>query len=244
MRVRLFGVEIDNLTRQETIEKIDEFIRSGWPHRHVVINVNKVVMANKYPQLQQIINKSDLVNVDGMPIVWISRLLGKPLKERVAGIDLFFDLLKRADEKKYKIFLLGAVDESLSKAIEILKEKYPGLDIVGVRNGYWKSEDELGVVGAIQKAAPHILFVAISSPRKELFVEKYFQQLRVPFVMGVGGSFDVLAGKIKRAPMWMQKLCLEWFYRFLQEPKRMFYRYFVEGLYFFVLIFRECFRKV
>lgn len=235
------GLAIDNLTMEETISIVEDFIKSGKPHQHVVINVNKAVKAAKNMALRQIINNCDLVSADGMPIVWASRMLGKGLKERVSGIDLFINLLEVAEKKNFKVYFLGATAEVVDKVIEVVGAKHPELIITGWRNGYWNSGEESQIVEKIKTSRPDILFIAIPSPQKEIFSSRNLRNLDVPFVMGVGGSFDVLAGKTKRAPLWMQKSGLEWFYRFLQEPGRLFKRYFIEGTYFLIYFFKELF---
>jgi N-acetylglucosaminyldiphosphoundecaprenol N-acetyl-beta-D-mannosaminyltransferase len=237
------GCAVDNLSMEETLRQVDAFIRSGKPHQHVVVNVDKIVKANRDPGLRQIINDCDLINADGMPVVWASRLLGRPLKERVTGIDLFEALMKRSAEKGWRVFLLGAREEVVGGVARIYPARYPGLTLAGYRNGYWKPEEEEGVVAAIAATRPDILFVAISSPRKEAFLARYQAAMRVPFAMGVGGTFDVAVGLVSRAPVWMQKAGLEWFYRFLQEPRRMFRRYFIDDMAFVALFAREWIKR-
>lgn len=242
-RIEMMGCFIDNLSMAETLQKIDGFIQSGKPHQHVAVNVDKLVKANKDPSLRKIINDCALINVDGMPVVWASRLLGKPLKERVAGIDLYTALIQRAAEKGWRVYLLGAGEEVVRSVKAIHEKQSPGLKIAGFRNGYWQPEEEAAVVSSIAESRPDLLFVAMSSPKKERFLGAYQAQMKIPFAMGVGGSFDVIAGKIKRAPLWMQQCGLEWFYRFLQEPAKMFKRYFVDDLEFFWLLLKAYCKK-
>lgn len=243
MRIQMMGCEVDNLDMEETLGVIEGFIHSGKPHQHVVVNVDKIVKANRDGELRQIINGCDLINADGMPVVWASRLLGKPLKERVTGVDLFESLMKRSAEKGWRVFLLGAREEVVSRVAQIYPARYPGLVVAGYRNGYWRPEEEAGVAAAIGEARPDILFVAISSPKKEAFLARHQDAMKVPFAMGVGGTFDVATGRVKRAPRWMQKAGLEWFYRFLQEPRRMFRRYFIEDMAFVALFAREWIKR-
>lgn len=239
-RITLMGCSIDNLSMEETLRTIEGFIHTGRPHQHVVVNVDKLVKASRDPELRQIINDCALINVDGMPVVWASRLLGKPLKERVAGVDLFEALMRRAGEKGWRVFLLGAKEEVVGKVAATYQRKYPKLVLAGYRNGYWKGEaEEAQVVEQIRAARPDLLFVAISSPKKEQFLGRYQAEMKIPFAMGVGGTFDVAIGHVKRAPVWMQKSGLEWFYRFLQEPRRMFRRYFIEDMAFLRLLVKE-----
>lgn len=239
MRMTIMGCEVDNLDMEETLQRIEEFIHDGSPHQHVVINADKVVKAHRDPELRRIINECALINADGMPVVWASRLLGKPLKERVAGVDLFDALMRRAAEKGWRVYLLGAREEVVSGVKTLYEKRYPNLVFAGYRNGYWKPEEESSVAVAIGETRPDLLFVAISSPKKEQFLGRYQAEMKVPFAMGVGGTFDVAVGKVKRAPVWMQKSGFEWFYRFLQEPRRMFHRYFIEDMYFFWMLAKE-----
>lgn len=242
-RITMMGCGIDNLSMEETLARVEEFIRSGRPHQHVVVNVDKLVKASRDPALRRIVNACDLVSADGVPVVWASRLLGKPLKERVAGIDLFEALMRRAGERGWRVFLLGAQDEVVGTVAAIYRERYPGLQLAGWRDGYWQGEqEEAAVARMIAGSGADLLFVAISSPKKEQFLGKYQAAMRVPFAMGVGGTFDVASGRVRRAPGWMQRAGLEWFWRFLQEPRRMFRRYFIDDMLFVWLLIKEAAR--
>ncbi|MEO7496008.1 MAG: WecB/TagA/CpsF family glycosyltransferase [Massilia sp.] len=243
-RITLMGCHIDNLSMEETLARVGDFIASGLPHQHVVVNVDKLVKASRDPELRRIINECALINVDGMPVVWAARLLGKPLKERVAGVDLFEALMRRAGEAGWRVFLLGAREEVVSAVRDSYQRKYPQLVVAGYRNGYWNGdEEEAAVVEQIRASRADLLFVAISSPKKEHFLGRYQAHMKIPFAMGVGGTFDVAIGRVKRAPVWMQKAGLEWFYRFLQEPRRMFRRYFIEDMAFIWLFIKEAARR-
>jgi N-acetylglucosaminyldiphosphoundecaprenol N-acetyl-beta-D-mannosaminyltransferase len=238
-RVVLFGVPIDNLTLEETLDRIEEMIHSGTTHQHVVVNVDKIVKFQCDLELRAAILDCDLINADGQPIVWASRLLQEPLKERVTGIDLFEALVRRCAARGLRPYLLGARQEVVERVAEILRAKHPNLQFAGLRNGYWSKDEEPKVVAGIKAAHPDVLFVAMSSPKKEIFLRKWKDELWVPFVMGVGGTFDVVAGLVKRAPVWMQRCGLEWFYRLAQEPRRLWRRYLVEDMAFVRLFFRE-----
>lgn len=239
-RITLMGCQVDNLTMEETLGRVEGFIQSGRPHQHVVVNVDKLVKASRDPGLRRIINECALINADGMPVVWASRLLGKPLKERVAGVDLFEALMARAGDKGWRVFLLGAREEVVRAVKDTYERKYPKLQICGYRNGYWKGEaEEAQVAAQVKDSQADLLFVAISSPKKEQFLGRYQADMKIPFAMGVGGTFDVAIGKVKRAPLWMQNSGLEWFYRFLQEPRRMFRRYFIDDVAFIWLFIKE-----
>lgn len=242
--ITMMGCRIDNLSMEETLARIGEFIRSGQPHQHVVVNVDKLVKASRDAELRRIINECALVNVDGMPVVWASRLLGKPLKERVAGVDLFEALMRRSGEAGWRVFLLGAREEVVAAVADTYRRRYPALAVAGYRNGYWQGEaEEAAVAEQVRASHADLLFVAISSPKKEQFLGRWQASMRVPFAMGVGGTFDVAIGRVKRAPPWMQRAGLEWFYRFLQEPRRMFRRYFIEDMAFIGLFIREALKR-
>jgi N-acetylglucosaminyldiphosphoundecaprenol N-acetyl-beta-D-mannosaminyltransferase len=242
-RITMMGCGIDNLSMEETLARVEEFIRSGLPHQHVVVNVDKLVKASRDPALRRIVNACDLVSADGMPVVWASRLLGKPLKERVAGIDLFEALMRRAGERGWRVFLLGAGADVVAAVAALYRARYPGLQLAGWRDGYWQGEQEEAQVARVVAASgADLLFVAISSPKKEQFLGKYQAAMRVPFAMGVGGTFDVASGRVRRAPGWMQRAGLEWFWRFLQEPRRMFRRYFIDDMVFVWLLIKEAAR--
>jgi N-acetylglucosaminyldiphosphoundecaprenol N-acetyl-beta-D-mannosaminyltransferase len=176
-------------------------------------------------------------------VVWASRLLGKPLKERVAGIDLFEALMQRAGECGWRVFLLGARMDVVSAVAETYQRRYPNLVLAGWRDGYWNDAQEAMVVEQIRASGADLLFVAISSPKKEQFLGRYQGEMKIPFAMGVGGTFDVAIGRVKRAPKWMQRAGLEWFYRFLQEPRRMFRRYFIDDMAFIWLLIKEAARR-
>jgi len=241
--ITMMGCRTDNLSMEETLGRIEEFIRSGRPHQHVVVNVDKLAKASRDARLRAIINACALVNVDGMPVVWAARLLGKPLKERVAGGDLFEALMRRAHERGWRVFLLGARAEVVAGVAEMYRRRYPALVIAGWRDGYWQGEaEEAAVAEQVRASGADLLFVALGSPKKEEFLGRWQATMRIPFAMGVGGSFDVAIGRVKRAPRWMQRAGLEWFYRFLQEPRRMFRRYFIDDMAFIWLLLKEAAR--
>jgi len=195
-------------------------------------------------QLRESVNSADIINADGQAVIWASKILNQPLKERVAGIDLMENLVKLAHDKGYKIYCLGAKEDILSKVVQDYKRNYSEELIAGYRNGYFSKEEEQAIAQDIANSGANMLFVAISSPKKENFLYEHREVLKkVNFIMGVGGSFDVISGKTKRAPKWMQKSGLEWLYRVIQEPKRMWKRYLVGNTKFLLLVFREKFKK-
>ena len=200
-RIRLFGVPIDNLTLAETVSRVEQLIQQGTVHQHVVVNVDKLVKFQKDPALQAAVLDCDLINADGQPVVWASRWLGRPLKERVAGIDLFYALIRRCAELGWRPYLLGARAKIVEQAATRLIAETPGLKVAGWRSGYWSDEEEAEVVAAIRSAHPEILFVAISSPKKELFLRRWKSELQVPFVMGVEERWISRRSDPPRAPV-------------------------------------------
>lgn len=235
-RVKFLNTYVDALTMEETLEKIKGYIDNRDCIQHVVINAGKVNLMQENEELTKIINKCPLINADGQSIVWGSKILGNPLPERVAGIDIFTELVKISAEKGYRPYFFGAKEEVVTEVVRKFKEEYPNLDVAGYRNGYFSQEESKSIAEDINKSGADILFVAFSSPMKEFWIREHMEIMQVPFAMGVGGSFDVVAGKTKRAPKWMQNSGLEWFYRFIQEPKRMFNRYIIGNLKFVKLI--------
>ena len=238
-RVRLFGVAVDPLTMDETVRAVRAFVECGLPHQHVCLNAAKVVELDRSPELTSAISACDLVNVDGQAVVWASKVLGARVPERVAGVDLFTRLLAEAAERGQSVFLLGARQDVVDAVRARAEAEHPGLRIVGARSGYWTDDEEPAVVAEVAASAADLLFLAIPSPRKELFLGEYGTALGVPFRMGVGGSFDVYAGITKRAPRWMQRTGLEWSFRLLQEPRRMFKRYLYGNSAFVLLTLRS-----
>lgn len=225
-RIELFHCPMDCLTMDETVQLIAARIEAREFTQHVVVNVAKLVHLQRDSLLAESVRACDVINIDGMGVVWGARLLGHQVPERVAGVDLFERLLAMAQTRALPVFLLGATDEVVARVAKVVKERYPELTIAGYHNGYFW-DDEIRVVDQIRASGARLLFVAISSPRKERFINTWRTRLGVDFAMGVGGTFDVVAGKVKRAPKWMQQAGLEWLFRVIQEPGRMWRRYFV-----------------
>lgn len=238
-RYPILNTYVNAVSMAETIDEVEKIIRSGKPTQHVVINASKINLMNEDSELRKIVNSCPLINADGASILWAAKRLGVPLKERVAGIDLFLNLIKVAADKGYKIYLFGAKEEVVQKVKSIFLKQYPSLKIAGIRNGYFKEKDEPQMVADMAASGADMMFVAFSSPKKEYWINKYLNELNIPFVMGVGGSFDVVAGVTDRAPKWMQDHGLEWFYRFIQEPKRLFKRYIIGNIKFVLYVYKE-----
>jgi len=238
-RVRILGCEIDRLDMAGTLEHCRAVIRDRRYTQHVAINAAKLVTLRRQPELREVIERCHLVNADGQSIVWASRLLRDPLPERVAGVDLMQELLAMAETSGYRVFILGARQEVLQTAIHRLHRRHPELALAGSHHGYFAEEESPDIAAKVRAARADILFVAMSSPRKEQWLGRFGESLGVPLVMGVGGAIDILAGITRRAPRLWQRAGLEWLYRLLQEPRRMFRRYLTTNLRFSVLIARE-----
>lgn len=235
-RIKFLNTYVDILTMNETLSLIEKAIINKECIQHVVINAGKVNLMQKDLKLTKIVNDCPIINADGQSIVWGAKFLGTPLPERVAGIDIFMELVKICSTKGYKPYFFGAKEEVVKEVVKVFKEQYPNLNVAGYRNGFFKEEESKIIAENIRNSGADILFVAFSSPKKEYWIKENMSIMKVPFAMGVGGSFDVVAGVTKRAPKWMQKLGLEWFYRFIQEPRRMFKRYIIGNLNFVKLV--------
>jgi N-acetylglucosaminyldiphosphoundecaprenol N-acetyl-beta-D-mannosaminyltransferase len=243
MRQALLGCPIDILTMSETVELARQAMWSRKRLQHVALNVAKLVNMRRDPVLAADIISSDLVGIDGMGIVWAARCLGLPTKERVAGIDLLTELLALCAEEGFKPYFLGGTSEVVHKSSRRVLERYPTISFAGLRDGYFKSDEELEVVNQIRHSEADCLFIGMPTPRKERFLACYRDILNVPFIMGVGGSFDVLAGEVRRAPARMQAFGLEWLYRVYQEPKRMWWRYAKTNTLFTAILARAVIQK-
>lgn len=232
---------MDALTMDETVTLIIERIKSGTFTQHVVVNAAKLVNMQKDQVLAKSVTECDIINIDGMGVVWGARFLGHDIPERVAGVDLFLELNSAAEKEALSVFYLGAKEAVVTKTADVMQDKHPNLKIAGFHHGYFW-DDEKSLVQKVKESGANLLFVAITSPKKENFINKWRDQLGVNFVMGVGGTFDVVAGKVNRAPKWMQKYGLEWLYRVIQEPRRMWKRYLVTNTQFIYITLKEKFK--
>lgn len=237
-KVDFLGLPFDYVTVDQALERIDEFIRQGASHKIFCPNVTLLVWSRKNEELRRIYQECDLLPIDGMGIYYASRLLGNPVPEMVSGSLLFFKLIERASEKGYRVYLFGTTQEILDKAVHNLARQYPSLKIAGYRNGYFSHEDEPSIVQEIRRMHPDILFMGMSTPLKERFVDRYLAEMGVPVCLGVGGSFDIAAGVYKFAPVWMRNLALEWLYRLLQEPRRLWKRYLTTNTIFLWIVLK------
>jgi N-acetylglucosaminyldiphosphoundecaprenol N-acetyl-beta-D-mannosaminyltransferase len=236
------GCPIDVATMAETVETIRGAVLAGRFTQHVVVNVAKLVTMRRDAQLDESVRSCDIINIDGMGVVIGIRFLGQPVPERVAGVDLFYELLAMCERNGFSVFLLGAENDVVSAATKKVQALYSGLKVAGYHHGYFW-DNEVAMVEEIRRSGAQLLFVAITSPKKENFINRWRDQLGVTFVMGVGGTFDVVAGKVKRAPPWMQRWGLEWLFRVVQEPRRMWKRYLVTNTKFAYLLLMEKFKQ-
>jgi N-acetylglucosaminyldiphosphoundecaprenol N-acetyl-beta-D-mannosaminyltransferase len=235
----VLGVDVDRLDMRETVARCRELVESGGPAQHVCVNAAKVVALQRDERLREIVAGCELVSADGQAVVWAARLLRQPLPERVAGIDLMRELLALAEREGWRVYFLGARPEVLERAVERIRERHPGLVVTGRRDGYFAGGEEADLCDEIRAARPHLLFVAMSSPRKEYWLGEHARSLGVPLSMGVGGALDVEAGIVRRAPGWMQRAGLEWLFRLLQDPRRLLRRYVVGNARFLALVLQE-----
>lgn len=238
-RVTIMGVTIDVLNVADTIALVEQYVLQKEPLHLIGVNADKLNEVAQNETLGKIVNSCGVINADGASVIMASKFLKKELPERVAGIDLMQSLVSLSQDKGYSVYLLGAKQEVVDKTAEVLQVRYPKLKIVGIHNGYFKEEDWPAVSQGIREANPDFVFVGITSPLKEYLVEFLQSDGHRCVFMGVGGSFDVISGNISRAPLWVQKLNMEWLYRMLQEPKRLFKRYFVGNWKFIVAIAKE-----
>ncbi|MGJ0701009.1 WecB/TagA/CpsF family glycosyltransferase [Clostridium perfringens] len=241
-RMNFLNIEVDNLTMNEAIDRAEELIIKKKPSYVVTPNVDHIVKLENDKEFQEVYKNADLILTDGMPLIWISKIKGNPIKEKISGSDFFPKLCERAAEKGYSLFLLGAAEGVAAKAAKNLKEKYESLDIVGTYSpsyGFEKKDDEIKmIIEMINEAKPDILAVGLGAPKQEKFLHKYRNDLNVPISLAIGASIDFEAGNINRAPKWMQNSGFEWAYRLIKEPKRMFKRYVIDDMKIFKLIIK------
>jgi N-acetylglucosaminyldiphosphoundecaprenol N-acetyl-beta-D-mannosaminyltransferase len=235
----LFGLQVDALTREQAVERCLEAVRTGSPLEVGVVNAAKVVRMRENPDLARSVSGCGLILADGQSVVWASKLLGQPLPERVAGIDLFEDLLGAAERHGMSVYLLGAKPEVIEAAVANARTRWPELRIAGYRDGYFTDEQQGEVADAIRESGAQLLFLGMTSPKKEIFCAEYGRRTGASLVHGVGGSIDILSGLTRRAPAAWQKIGMEWAYRTVQEPGRMLPRYLRTNTAFVALVARE-----
>jgi N-acetylglucosaminyldiphosphoundecaprenol N-acetyl-beta-D-mannosaminyltransferase len=219
--VDMLGVPLARLNMERALERVEQFINERSPHLVITSDTPSIVRAQDDLEYQEIIRSAAMVTADGRGVVWMARLLGLPMRDRVSGVDLVLRICELAVARGYAVYLLGAAPGVAEEAAQALQTRCPGLRIAGTQHGYFTLEEEPGIVRRIAELRPEVLFVALGAPRQEQWIRKHMEELQVPVAIGVGGSFDVFAGRVQRAPEWMQKAGLEWLYRVLREPKRL-----------------------
>jgi len=240
--IALLGVAFDNLTLREAVSRIEEMIASPRSHYVVTANMDFLAQARRDLELQHILLNAHLVLCDGTPLVWASRLFGNPLPERVAGADVVPELIRVAAEKKYRLFFLGATEEANTQAIARLRAQFPDLEISHYSPPFrpLHEMDDAEIIRRVRAAKPDLLFVAFGCPKAEKWLSTHYPELDVPVAIGVGATIDFLAGRVKRAPPWMQRGGVEWIYRLCQEPRRLFKRYATDLWFFGGAMVRQC----
>jgi N-acetylglucosaminyldiphosphoundecaprenol N-acetyl-beta-D-mannosaminyltransferase len=243
-RINFLNCPVDQINFQQAINECITWCQQDKKtHTIITINASILTMMQDDPELFNVSSKGDLILADGMSVVVATKLSGTPLPERIAGVDLMEHLLIKASEQQLRVYFLGAKEEIVTNLIEKCKIKHPGMTVAGYRNGYFDESQHNNIVIDIRKSNADFLFVGMPSPFKEVWCEKHRDLLNVPVIMGVGGSFDVLAGFIQRAPLWMQKMGLEWFWRLLMEPKKMWKRYLTTNTFFIWLSLKWAFKQ-
>lgn len=220
MKADLLGIKINTFNMEETVNQVARFIKAGHPHRVMTINPEFLYQAQFDDELLGLVKRADLVTPDGVGIVWACRLAGNPVPERVTGIDLMLRLVDRAAREKWRVFLLGAAPGVAGEAAARLSLQYPHLEIAGVHHGFFKADEEEAVNMIVRESRPDLLFVALGAPKQEWWMDRNLAQTGAAVAVGVGGSFDVVAGRVQRAPGWVCRLQLEWLFRLLKEPSR------------------------
>lgn len=242
-RIEILNTTIDVLTVEETIDLVEKYIKYKEPLHLMGVNADKINELQKNQSMRRIVNGCGIINADGASIVLASSYLNKKLPERVAGIDLMLSLVQLSSEKGYSIYLIGAKQHIVEKTAVILKENYPHIKILGIKDGYFKKDNWKQISDELKQISPDICFVGITSPLKEYFIDFLQKNNNDSVFMGVGGSFDVISGSVPRAPLWMQQNNLEWLFRVIQEPKRLFKRYFFGNIKFIKAIIKEKYRN-
>lgn len=242
-RIRFLDCPLDLLGHDALLARAEHALASDDRLRIEGLNVAKLVEAREQPALRQALAEAELVHVDGAGISLGLAALGLPVPPRRAGIDLMGDLCAMAARLDQPVYLLGAREAVVRAAGTALAQRYPGLRLAGMRDGYFDAAQEAEVVAAIRASGARLLFIGISSPKKELFVARHWDALGVGIAMGVGGAFDVVSGQIPRAPRWMQRLALEWLFRLIQEPRRLLWRYLRTNTRYLLWLAAACLAK-
>ncbi len=242
--LKLLGIKINRVTKEETVQMVKNVIRSkrSYGHYICVANVHSVMSGRQSEKLRAALNSSLLTVADGMPLIWSAKFLGYPLKERIAGPDLMLELLGISEKEGHKNFFYGSSENILGSLVENLKKEFPGIKIIGSVAPPFRPltvKEEHEIITRINEAAPDILWVGLGAPKQELWMAEHQDRLKVPLMIGVGAAFDFHAGYKKRAPLWMQKSGLEWAWRLMSEPRRLWKRYLIDDMPFFWYILKQ-----
>ncbi|WP_036708402.1 WecB/TagA/CpsF family glycosyltransferase [Paenibacillus pinihumi] len=218
--VPIFGVPFSRMNMDETVHYLTESIQQRRVTQVITANPIMIMMALESPDYYRVMEQAELIVPDGAGVVWAAGYVGMPVKERVAGFDLLHRLMQVGEEKRWRVYLLGTSQEIIEETASRLQQKYPLVQIAGYHNGFFGEAEDEEVIAKVKEAGPDLLFVARAANNQEPWIYKHKEALGVPVVMGVGGSFDIISGRLKRAPLIFQKLRLEWLYRLIQEPRR------------------------
>jgi N-acetylglucosaminyldiphosphoundecaprenol N-acetyl-beta-D-mannosaminyltransferase len=238
------GVPLDYVAWNDAVDLATRAMGERFRLQMGDVNVSKVIDAQSDPNFRKWLEDSDVVCADGVGVIWGCHLLGIPVADRVTGIDLMTRVIAVCEQRGFRPYFLGATETVIKDLVNQLQRRHPSLKIAGWRNGYFRPEDEPAIVAEIKASGADCLFVGISSPIKERFLNQYRDELNIPLQMGVGGSFDVLSGHVKRAPRLMQRMGLEWLFRVAQEPRRLARRYYVSNSRFVLLLLRSILPRV
>jgi exopolysaccharide biosynthesis WecB/TagA/CpsF family protein len=240
-RVRLLNTVIDPITYGQALQELERYVESGVPHQIVTVNVDFVRIAQENEDFRRILNTSDLSVADGKPLLWAARWTGQELPARITGMDLVLGASELAARRDESIFLLGAAEGVAAKAAAVLREQYPALKVhvYSPPMGPFSEEEDARMIALIRESGARFLFVAFGAPKQDVWISEHLHELGVPVCAGIGGVLNFLAGTVKRAPDWVQRAGMEWLYRIMQEPARLWRRYFVEDLPIFTRMLME-----
>ena len=242
--VDILGFSMDLVSYEETVERVVSWIRGDRrPRILLTVNSSLLVMRESDRAFRRACDNVDLSVPDGVPVVWLSKLLGTPLKERIAGVDLMYSLLQRGNDEKLRVYFLGGTEQVITRLQAICRDRFPDLVIAGARNGYFDSGEEQEIFESIRESNSDLLFIGMPSPEKELIADIRKEEIGVPVIIGVGGSFDVITGKVRRAPRLMQTAGLEWLWRLLMEPRKLWRRYLYTNTRFLWLSSKAIWRR-
>jgi N-acetylglucosaminyldiphosphoundecaprenol N-acetyl-beta-D-mannosaminyltransferase len=246
-KVNILGVQISNISKENLLDAFTQRIQQKQKTQVCITPVNSVLAAIKDPQVLSIYNASEYVLCDSTPIKWASHFLNTPIQERITGLDLLPNVVAHCAEHNFSIFLLGASPGVADTLKEKIVSLYPNCKVVGIYvppfMKVFTEQENKKMIDAVNATSPDVLLVSLTAPKQDIWIAQNIHQVNAPIQIGIGGAFEVMAGLAKRAPKWMHAAGLEWFYRFIQEPKRLFRRYFIEAPLFIPLILKQKFKR-